>query len=84
MKPLSEALMDLAARVNRLEDSAATVREQKSAALQAHREQAEAAIDWEVKEVEQTAADAGSAAQSWWLRSAWDARNALSSQGVSV
>ena len=73
MKPLSEALMDLAARVNRLEDSTATVREQKSAALQARREQAEGAIDWEVKEVEQTAADAPSAAHSWWLRSAWEA-----------
>ena len=46
MKPLSEALMDLAARVKRLEDSAVTVREQKSAALQARREQAEGAIDW--------------------------------------
>ena len=32
MKPLSESLLDLAARVKRLEDSAAAVREQNRAA----------------------------------------------------
>jgi predicted transcriptional regulator len=67
MKPLSEAFMDLAARAKRLEDSAAILREQKGAALQARCEQLEAAIDREVEEVEQTAAEARAVAQSWWL-----------------
>jgi len=39
MTPLSEALMGLAARVRRLEDSAAVVREKNRAALQARREE---------------------------------------------
>ncbi len=51
MKPLSESLMDLAARVKRLEDSAAAVREQNRAALQARREELETVIDREVKEL---------------------------------
>lgn len=67
MKPLSEALMDLAGRVKRLEDSAAIVREQKSAALQTRRQQLEAWINWEAKEVEQTAAGARGAGRSRWL-----------------
>ena len=57
MQPLSEALLDLAARSKRLEDSAAIVRGQKHAALQA-RLQHEALIDREAEEVEQTATDA--------------------------
>jgi len=66
MKPLSESLMDLAARVKRLEDSAAAVREQNRAALQARREELETAIDREVKEFEETTAEAKEAARSWW------------------
>jgi hypothetical protein len=67
MKPLLEALMDLAARVNRLEDSAAIVREQKSAALQTRRQQLEAWIDREAEEVEQTAAGSRGAGRRRWL-----------------
>jgi cell division protein FtsB len=50
MKTLSESLMDLAARVKRLEDSAAAVQEKNRAALQARREELEAAIDREKNE----------------------------------
>ena len=66
MKPLSQALMDLANQAKRLEDSAAILREQKSAALQARCEQLEAAIERQVKEVEQTSEEARGAVQSWW------------------
>ena len=59
MQPLSEALLDLAARSKRLENSAAIVRGPKHAALQARlQQQLEALIDREAEEVEQTAADA--------------------------
>ena len=64
MKPLSEALMDLTARVKRLEDSVAITREKNQARLQARREELEASIDREVKEVEQTAAEARGAVRS--------------------
>jgi hypothetical protein len=58
MTPLSEALMDFVARVRRLEDSAAVVREKNRAALQARREELEASIDREVKQAEETATEA--------------------------
>lgn len=66
MKPLSESLMDLAARVKTLEDSAAAVRDENRAALQARREELETVIDREVKEIEKTTAEAKQAARSWW------------------
>ena len=47
MKTLSESLMDLAGRVKRLEDSAAAVQEKNRAALEARRDELEAAIDRE-------------------------------------
>jgi hypothetical protein len=66
MKPLSESLMDLAARVKRLEDSAAAVQEHNQTALHKRREELDAAIDREVKELERTTAEAKEAARSWW------------------
>lgn len=66
MKPLSESLMDLAARVLRLEDSAAAAQGRNQAALQKRREELDAAIDREVKELERTTAEAKQAARSWW------------------
>jgi len=66
MKTLSESLMDLAARVKRLEDSAAAVQEKNRAALQTRREELDAAIDREVQEFDTTTADAKEAARSRW------------------
>ncbi|MEE6134885.1 hypothetical protein SKC41_00885 [Mycobacterium sp. 050128] len=63
---MSESLMDLAARVKTLEDSAAAVRDENRAALQARREELETVIDREVKEIEKTTAEAKQAARAWW------------------
>ena len=45
MRNLSEALIDLAGRVKRVEDSAEAVQEKNRAALQSRREELEAAIE---------------------------------------
>src|SRR5271166_3650945 len=66
MKSLSESLLDLAARVKRLEDSAAAVRDRNAAALQARRRELESTIDHEVEELNMTSAEAKEAARSWW------------------
>jgi hypothetical protein len=66
MKLLSESLLDLPARVKRLEDSAAAVMERNEAALQERRTELEATIDREVEELEKTTAEAAEAARSWW------------------
>ncbi|HTX95488.1 MAG TPA: hypothetical protein VME67_11900 [Mycobacterium sp.] len=66
MKPPSEALMELAARVRRLEDSATAVKERNEAALQERRRELETAIDHEVEELKKTTSEAKEAALSWW------------------
>ena len=57
MRNLSDALIDLAGRVKRVEDSAAAVQEKNRAALQSRREELEAAI--EQSKIELEAADPG-------------------------
>jgi hypothetical protein len=57
MQKLSVALLDLASRVKRVEDSAAAVEAKNRAKLQARREELEAAID--ESQVELAAADPG-------------------------
>jgi phage shock protein A len=66
MKPLSGSLMDLAARVKRLEESAVNVQERNRAALRKRQEELDAAIDREVQEFENTTAEAKEAGRSWW------------------
>lgn len=66
MQPLSESLMDLARRVKRLEDSAAAVREKNRAALNARRDELEAAIERENNEFHKATSQAKGAAQGWW------------------
>ena len=66
MKTLSESLMDLAGRVKKLEESAAAVQEKNRAALQARREELEAAIEREKGEPEQATSQAKEGARSWW------------------
>ncbi|OJF82936.1 hypothetical protein NS14008_32160 [Nocardia seriolae] len=76
MKPLSESLRDLAARVQQFEESSAATREKNVAALQAKKEDLAATFGHEGKEIEKTAAELREAAQSWWA----DTREALERQ----
>ncbi len=76
MKPLSESLMDLAARVKQFEESSAAAGEKNRAALQARREELGATLEHEGKEFEKTTADLREAAQSWWS----DTREAIERQ----
>jgi hypothetical protein len=62
MKSMSESLYELAARIKKLEDSAAAVREKNRAALQERRQEIESTVDSEVKEFEAATADV----RSWW------------------
>ncbi|WP_067897745.1 hypothetical protein [Nocardia vaccinii] len=76
MKPLSEALMDLAAQVKKFEESSATAREKNRAMLQAQREELGATLEHEKNELETTTAELQEAAQSWWS----DTREAIERQ----
>ena len=66
MRNLSEALTDLAGRVERVEDSAAAVQERNRAALQSRREELEAAIEESKIELEAATTDAKDATKGWW------------------
>jgi len=63
---LSDSLLDLAARVKRVEDSAAAVQARNQAALEARRDELESAIQREVTELQKTTGEAASAAHDWW------------------
>lgn len=76
MKPLSEALVDLTARVKKLEDSVANMREKNHARMQARREELEVWIDREVKEAAQSAAESLGGIRSRWS----DTKTALDRQ----
>ncbi|QLY29786.1 hypothetical protein [Nocardia huaxiensis] len=80
MKPLSESLLDLAARVKQFEESSAATRDRNRAALQARREEVQAAFGHEGSELEKTAAELREAAQQWWS----DTRDALEHQIESM
>jgi hypothetical protein len=66
MKSISESLYELAARIKKLEDSAAAVREQNRVALQTRRGQLEERFDSEVKEFEAATTEAATATGNWW------------------
>ena len=66
MRNLSDALIDLAGRVKRVEDSAAAVQEKNRAALQSRREELEAAIEQSKIELEAAAIQAKDATRGWW------------------
>ena len=66
MQKLSAALLDLASRVKRLEDSAAAVEEKNRAKLQARREELEAAIDDSHIELAAAATQAKESTRSKW------------------
>ena len=66
MQKLSTALLDLASRVNRVEDSAAAVESKNRAKLQARREELEAAIDDSHSELTAAATEAKESARSKW------------------
>jgi gas vesicle protein len=66
MRNLSDALVDLAGRVKRVEDSAAAVQERNRAALQSRREELETAIEQSKIELEGAATEAKDASRGWW------------------
>ena len=66
MQKLSAALLDLASRVKRVEDSAAAVEAKNRAKLQARREELEAAIDESHVELAAAATHAKEAANGKW------------------
>jgi len=70
MQPLSESLLDLANRFERLKDSAAAVREKNRAKLQARRDELEAAIDRARDQLQEATIQAKmrakGAAHTWW------------------
>lgn len=68
MQNLSEALIDLAGRVKRVEDSAEAVQEKNRAALQSRREELEAAIEESKGELEAAATQAKDATKGWWAK----------------
>jgi len=66
MQKLSAALLDLASRVKRVEDSAAAVEARNRAKLQARREELEAAIDESRVELAASATQAKEATRGKW------------------
>ena len=68
VRNLSEALIDLAGRVKRVEDSAEAVQEKNRAALQSRREELEAAIEQSKIEMEAVATQAKNATRGWWSK----------------
>ena len=68
MQKLSAALLDLASRVKRVEDSAAAVDAKNRAKLQARREELEAAIDESQVELAAAATQAKEAANGKWSK----------------
>jgi hypothetical protein len=68
MRNLSDALIDLAGRVKRVEDSAEAVQEKNRAALQSRREELEEAIEQSKVELEAAATQAKDATRGWWSK----------------
>jgi len=68
MQKLSAALLDLASRVRRVEDSAAAVEAKNRAKLQARREELEAAIDESHVELAAAATQAKDTANGKWTK----------------
>lgn len=66
MKSLSESLYELAARIKKLEGSAAAVLEKNRVALQTRRGELGETFDREAKEFEAAATETTAAARSWW------------------
>jgi hypothetical protein len=66
MKPLSDSLEELAARVKVLEDSATATFEADRAKLEQRRNEIDEAIKADVSEFESTVRDATEAGRTWW------------------
>lgn len=80
MKPLSEALMELATRVKGLEDSARAVKDRNEAELQQRSQELETAIEHEVEQFKKTTAEVETAARSWWF----DTKSAIERQVAAM
>jgi hypothetical protein len=66
MKPLSQSLQDLAARVKVLEDSATATFEADRAKLEQRRQEIDDAFKSDLGELESAVRDAAAAGRTWW------------------
>jgi hypothetical protein len=66
MKPLSQSLEDLAARVRVLEDSAAATLEADRTKLEKRRHEIDDAIKTDVSQLDSAVRDAAQAGRTWW------------------
>ena len=66
MKPLSQSLEDLAARVKVLEDSASATLEADRGKLEQRRQEIDEAFTRDVGELESAVHDAAAAGRTWW------------------
>ncbi|HZY07605.1 MAG TPA: hypothetical protein VFE69_07670 [Ilumatobacteraceae bacterium] len=66
MKPLSQSLQDLSARVKVLEDSATATFQADRAELEKRRHEIDDAIKTEVGEFDSAVRDAAQAGRTWW------------------
>ena len=80
MKRLSESLIDLAARVKRLEDSAAAIQQNDRAVLQSRRDQLETDFEHRVEELDKSVSAAAGAARNWCS----DTKNSIQRQVAAM
>lgn len=80
MKSLSDALLDLAARVSAIEESARAAKDESQALLEDRRRRVQDALDAQVKEFEATVDKAEGSVQHWWL----ETRSAVERQVQTV
>jgi hypothetical protein len=80
MKPMSESLLELASRVQQLEDSAAATRDENRAALQERHQELDSAINAVVSDFEATATEAATTAGTWWV----DTKKAIERQVTAM
>ncbi|HEX5615739.1 MAG TPA: hypothetical protein VFZ83_11355 [Acidimicrobiia bacterium] len=66
MKPLSQSLEDLAARVKVLEDSATATFEADRTKLEQRRREIDQALKSDIGEIESAVRDAAAAGRTWW------------------
>jgi hypothetical protein len=66
MRSLSDALLDLAARVKAIEESARAAKDESQAVLEERRRTIQNALDAQVREFESTVDKAEESVQHWW------------------
>lgn len=67
MRSLSDALLNLAARVSAIEESAKAAKDESQTVLEERRRRIQDALDAQVKEFEATVGKAEDSVQHWWV-----------------